>query len=91
MLATPARYVGAVGSRTTNEDRRRRLREAGVPEDRLARVRGPIGLDIGAATPEEMAISILAEIIAIRHGRQGGALSGATGPIHGPAALSADA
>ena len=82
-LETPARYVGAVGSRKTNRDRRRRLLEAGVAPERLARIRGPIGLDIGAETPEEMAISILAEIIAVRHGRAGGALTEATGHIRG--------
>ncbi len=83
-LATPARYIGAVGSRKTNQDRRRRLREAGVGDDDLARIRGPIGLDIGAETPEEMAISILAEIIAARHGRGGGPLTVAAGRIRGP-------
>jgi xanthine dehydrogenase accessory factor len=58
-LATPARYIGAIGSRKTNEDRRRRLAESGLAANDLARVRAPIGLDIGAATPEEMAVSIL--------------------------------
>ncbi len=80
-LATPARYIGAVGSRKTNEDRHARLREAGVDEESMSRVRGPIGLDIGASTPEEMAISILAEIIASQHGRDGGPLTEATGSI----------
>ena len=83
-LETPARYVGAVGSRRTNRDRRRRLREAGVPLAHLDRIRGPIGLDIGAESPEEMAISILAEIIAVRHGRAGGPLTEAAGRIRGP-------
>jgi xanthine dehydrogenase accessory factor len=82
-LATAAPYIGAVGSRKTNRDRRVRLREAGVTDDQLARVHGPIGLDIGAETPEEMAISILAEIIAARHGRSGGPLTEATGSIRG--------
>jgi xanthine dehydrogenase accessory factor len=82
-LETPARYIGAVGSRKTNRDRRERLRAAGVSEESLNRVRGPIGLDIGASTPEEMAISILAEIISIRHGRHGGPLTEATGNIRG--------
>ncbi len=82
-LATPARYIGAIGSRKTNEDRRRRLAESGLAADDLARVRAPIGLDIGAATPEEMAVSILAEIIAVRHGRTGGMLTAASGPIRG--------
>jgi xanthine dehydrogenase accessory factor len=82
-LATEARYIGAVGSRSTNRDRRRRLLEAGVTEKSLERVRGPIGLNIGAETPEEMAISILGEIVAIRHGRPGGPLTEATGSIRG--------
>lgn len=82
-IDTKARYIGAVGSRSTNLDRRERLRAAGVSEENLARIRGPIGLNIGAETPEEMAISILAEIIAFRHGRPGGALTGAAGNIRG--------
>lgn len=88
VLETPARYVGAVGSRKTNLDRRHRLLEAGVPPAQMARVRGPIGLDIGAETPEEMAISILAEIVAVRHGRAGGPLADASGHIRGPAGAS---
>lgn len=80
-LETPARYIGAVGSRKTNQDRRERLRAAGVSEHDLQRVRGPIGLDLGGGTPEEMAISILAEIIATRYGRGGGSLTGAEGRI----------
>lgn len=84
-LDTPARYIGAIGSRKTNVDRRRRLTEAGLSPDDLERVRGPIGLDIGASTPEEMAIAILAEIIAARNGRSGGALTAATGRIRGEA------
>jgi len=82
-IETKARYIGAVGSRSTNRDRRERLRSAGVSEESLARIRGPIGLNIGASTPEEMAISILAEIIAIRHGRPGGPLTQASGNIRG--------
>ncbi|MCC6792757.1 MAG: XdhC family protein [Thermomicrobiales bacterium] len=82
-LETKARYIGAVGSRKTNRDRRERLREAGVSEESLSRIRGPIGLNIGAETPDEMAISILAEIIAVRHGRPGGPLTEAAGNIRG--------
>jgi xanthine dehydrogenase accessory factor len=72
-----------VGSRKTNRDRRERLISAGVDEQSLARIRGPIGLDIGAVTPEEMAVSIMAEIIAARRGRSGGPLTEATGSIRG--------
>lgn len=82
-LKTPARYIGAIGSRKTNVDRRQRLIELGISDEDLARVRGPIGLDIGATSPEEMAISILGEIIAMRHGRSGGALTDASGSIRG--------
>lgn len=80
-LQTPAGYIGAVGSRSTNVDRRERLRAAGVEDEQIARIRGPIGLDIGASTPDEMAISILAEIIAVRHGRAGGPLAESSGRI----------
>jgi xanthine dehydrogenase accessory factor len=88
-LETKARYIGAVGSRKTNRDRRERLRAAGVSEESLSRIRGPIGLDIGAQTPDEMAISILAEIIAIRHGRHGGPLTQAGGNIRGERIVAA--
>lgn len=84
-LATEARYIGAVGSRKTNADRRERLRDAGVSDEDLQRVRGPIGLDIGGSTPEEMAIAILAEMIAVRYGRSGGFLVDAKGRIRGEA------
>src|SRR5215218_7784181 len=87
-LETRARYIGAVGSRKTNRDRRDRLRAAGVSEESLARIRGPIGLNIGAETPEEMAISILAEIIAVQHGRPGGPLTEAAGNIRGEQAVA---
>ncbi len=70
-LATPAAYVGVLGSRRTHEARRRRLAEAGLDEGALARIRAPIGLDIGARTPEEVAVAIAAEIIAMRTGRLG--------------------
>ncbi|CAN5550725.1 XdhC/CoxI family protein [soil metagenome] len=82
-LETSAKYIGAVGSRKTNADRRQRLIDAGVSDESLARIRGPIGLDIGAETPEEMAVSILAEIIAMRHDREGGPLTRAIGNIRG--------
>lgn len=82
-LDSPAAYIGAIGSRKTNIDRRRRLAEAGVSDEQVARIRGPIGLDIGAVSPEEMAISILAEIIAVRRGRSGGFLAQASGRIRG--------
>src|SRR5829696_2331751 len=87
-LETRARYIGAVGSRKTNRDRRERLRAAGVTEESLARIRGPIGLNIGAETPDEMAISILAEIIAVRHERPGSPLTEAAGNIRGEQTVS---
>jgi xanthine dehydrogenase accessory factor len=70
-LRTDAGYIGALGSRHTSADRERRLREAGVGDDQLARVFAPCGLDIGSATPEETAIAVLAEIVAHRAGRGG--------------------
>jgi xanthine dehydrogenase accessory factor len=81
-LRLPVAYVGAMGSRRTHEDRDRRLREAGVSERELARLRSPIGLDLGARTPEETALSIAAEIIATRHGGTGRPLTGSDTPIH---------
>jgi xanthine dehydrogenase accessory factor len=81
-LATRVGYLGAMGSRRTHAQRTARLREAGVTDDGLARVRAPIGLDIGARTPEETAISICAEIIATRTGRRAQSLRDADGPIH---------
>ncbi|WP_228980329.1 XdhC/CoxI family protein [Streptomyces sp. DH12] len=86
-LRLPVAYVGAMGSRRTHEDRNRRLREVGVTELELARLRSPIGLDLGARTPEETALSIAAEIVAARRGGSGVSLTGAHTPIHhdGPA------
>ncbi|OWA20118.1 XshC-Cox1-family protein [Streptomyces sp. CS159] len=86
-LRLPVAYVGAMGSRRTHLDREARLREAGVSDLELARLRSPIGLDLGARTPEETALSIAAEIVAARHGGTGAALTGAHTPIHhdGPA------
>ncbi|MDQ1014403.1 XdhC family protein [Streptomyces afghaniensis] len=81
-LRLPVAYVGAMGSRRTHQDRNRRLREAGVGERELARLRSPIGLDLGARTSEETALSIAAEIVAARHGGTGRPLTGADTPIH---------
>ena len=81
-LTTDAFYVGALGSRRNQERRRERLLEAGVDESALERVNGPAGLDIGAHSPPETAISILAEIMAVRAGRDGGALKDSSGRIH---------
>ena len=69
-LRQPFAYVGAMGSRRTHDDRMKRLREAGVDEEALARLASPIGLDLGARTPEETAVSIAAEIIAAAVGRR---------------------
>ncbi|MCT9930678.1 XdhC family protein [Planotetraspora sp. A-T 1434] len=82
-LRTPAAYVGAMGSRRTHEDRLARLREAGLSESELVRLRSPIGLDLGARTPEETAVSIAAELIRLRWGGTGGPLTETTGRIHG--------
>ncbi|MEU5210072.1 XdhC/CoxI family protein [Streptomyces sp. NPDC020742] len=81
-LRLPVGFVGAMGSRRTHEDRNRRLREAGVTERELARLRSPIGLDLGARTPEETALSIAAEIVALRQGGTGLPLTGTGTPIH---------
>ncbi|MFQ5558328.1 MAG: XdhC family protein [Acidimicrobiales bacterium] len=81
-LATDVGYIGVMGSRRTHEDRTRRLVEAGVDPAGLARLRSPIGLDIGARTPEETAISVVSEIIALRTGRPAQGLTVTSGPIH---------
>lgn len=81
-LGLDVAYVGAMGSRRTHDDRLARLREAGVPDEQLARLRSPIGLDLGARTPEETAISIAAEIVACRWGGSGEPLVETTGAIH---------
>jgi xanthine dehydrogenase accessory factor len=81
-LASDAFYVGAIGSRRTQEKRRERLLEAGLEEEQLERLAGPAGLDLGAHTPAETAVSILAEVLAVRAGREGGRLVERRGPIH---------
>jgi xanthine dehydrogenase accessory factor len=81
-LESEAFYVGALGSRRNQERRRERLLEAGIDESDLDRLSGPCGLDIGAISPAETALSILAEILARRAGREGGPLKGARGRIH---------
>ncbi|MET7678337.1 XdhC family protein [Streptomyces seoulensis] len=81
-LGLPVAYIGAMGSRRTHLDRLERLREAGVTDRQLARLRSPIGLDLGARTPEETALSIAAEIVATRRGGTGLSLTGAHTPIH---------
>ena len=87
-LRTPAGYIGAMGSRRTHEDRLRRLREAGLTGQELSRLRSPIGLDLGARTPEETAVSIAAELIQLRWGGTGQALTDTEGRIHHQLALS---
>jgi xanthine dehydrogenase accessory factor len=81
-LRTPAGYIGAMGSRRTHEDRLARLREVGLTEAELARLRSPIGLDLGARTPEETAVSIAAELIQLRWGGTGRPLTSTEGRIH---------
>ncbi|MET0206194.1 MAG: XdhC/CoxI family protein [Thermoleophilaceae bacterium] len=81
-LRSEAPYVGAMGSRRAQAQRRERLLAAGVEEELLERIAAPIGLDLGAVTPEETALSIMAEVVAVRNGRDGGRLSEAGGRIH---------
>ncbi len=82
LLASQVAYIGAMGSRRAHGERLERLRQDGYGEDQLARINGPIGLDIGAKSPEETAVSIMAEVIASRHGRRGGRLSDRKEPVH---------
>ena len=81
-VKTDVGYLGAMGSRRTHDGRAERLREHGLSDAEIARVMSPIGLDVGARTPEETAVAICAEIIALRTGRQVASLRDASGPIH---------
>ena len=84
-LESGAFYVGALGSRRTQAKRLEKLRESGVDEAALERIAGPCGLDVGAESPAETALSILTEIMAVRAGRPGGSLRDSRGAIHAPA------
>ncbi|MFF3332364.1 XdhC family protein [Streptomyces sp. NPDC002888] len=81
-LRRPAAYIGAMGSRRTHDDRRKRLVEAGLTDRELSRLRSPVGLDLGARTPEEVAVSVAAEIVALRWGGSGTPLTVTDGAIH---------
>lgn len=82
-LGLPLAYVGAMGSRRSHAQRVQALRDEGVTPDRLARLRSPIGLDLGAVTPEEVAVSVVAELVAVRYGRDAPVpLSRTDGPLH---------
>ncbi len=81
-LRSDAAYIGAMGSRRAQAKRRERLLAAGVGEGELARIAAPIGLDLGGLSAEETALSIMAEVVAVRNGRDGGRLSQASGRIH---------
>jgi xanthine dehydrogenase accessory factor len=83
-LRRPAAYIGAMGSRRTHDDRMRRLLESDLAEGELARLRSPVGLDLGARTPEEVAVSVAAEIVALRWSGTGMPLTEAVGAIHRP-------
>lgn len=85
VLASPAAYVGVLGSARRGRALLDFLREDGVSEDQLARVRVPVGLDIGARSPEEIALSVLAEALAVQRGRPGGAMRDRKSPVRPPA------
>jgi xanthine dehydrogenase accessory factor len=74
VLSREVGYIGAVGSRKTKEERDERLRKQGLTEEQIGRIHGPIGLNIGATSPEEMALAIMAEIVATRHGKNASAV-----------------
>jgi len=88
-LALPVAFVGAMGSRRSHERRLASLRDRGVSESQIARLHSPIGLDLGASTPEETAVSILAEVLAARTGATAGPLRGTSGSIHAARASAA--
>jgi xanthine dehydrogenase accessory factor len=81
-LRSPARFIGAMGSRRAQEARRERLQALGMSDEEMGRLSAPLGLDLGASSSEETALSILAEVVAARHGRDGGRLAHAKGRIH---------
>jgi len=87
-VKTDAFYIGALGSRRNQERRRELLRDAGLTDDELERISGPAGLDIGADTPAETAISMLAEALAVRAGRKGGSLKDSPHRIHAEPAVA---
>ena len=84
-LRSPAAFVGAMGSRRAQSERRERLLDAGLGTEELDRLSAPVGLDLGASSPQETALSILAEVVAVRHGHQGGRLRTRDGRIHAAA------
>jgi xanthine dehydrogenase accessory factor len=81
-LRSESPYVGAMGSRRAQAQRRERLVALGIEEELLDRIAAPIGLDLGAVSPEETALSIMSEVVAVRNGREGGRLSRVSGRIH---------
>ncbi|MGQ7297179.1 XdhC family protein [Quadrisphaera sp. KR29] len=85
-LRLDLRYVGAMGSRRTVAGRREQLRARGVTEEELTRLHAPVGLDLGGSSPAEVALSIAAELVAVRHGRGGAPLRDTSGALHGSAA-----